>query len=66
MLPLLFQEVMERWPVARRWQTHALGGLTVLLLLSFVFYSPLNLHRPLTYAECERRNAFQHVVDCKL
>jgi hypothetical protein len=39
--------------------------LTALLLVSFVFYSPLNFHRPLTYQQCERRNSFQHVVDCR-
>jgi hypothetical protein len=39
--------------------------LTALLLVSFVFYSPLNFHRPLTHLECERRNTFQHVVDCR-
>jgi len=65
LLPLVFREVLDRWPAARKWQTPALAGLTALLLVSFVFYSPLNFHRPLTYQECERRNTFQHVVDCR-
>jgi dolichyl-phosphate-mannose--protein O-mannosyl transferase len=65
LLPLVFREALDRWPAAQRWQTPALAGLTALLLVSFVFYSPLNFHRPLTYQECERRNSFQHVVDCR-
>ena len=39
--------------------------ITVLLLVSFAFYSPLSFHRPLTHAECEWRNAVQHIVDCR-
>ncbi len=65
LLPLVFREALDRWPAMRQWQTPALAGLTALLLVSFVFYSPLNFHRPLTYLECERRNTFQHVVDCR-
>jgi dolichyl-phosphate-mannose-protein mannosyltransferase len=65
LLPLVFREALARWPAAQKWQTPALAGLTALLLVSFVFYSPLNFHRPLTYQQCERRNAFQHVVDCR-
>jgi dolichyl-phosphate-mannose-protein mannosyltransferase len=64
MLPLLLQEVINRWPAARQWQTPALAGLTFAVLASFVFHSPLNFHRPLTHDECERRNTLQHVVDC--
>jgi dolichyl-phosphate-mannose--protein O-mannosyl transferase len=65
LLPLVFREALDRWPATRKWQTPALAGLTALLLVSFVFYSPLNFHRPLTYLECERRNTFEHVVDCR-
>jgi dolichyl-phosphate-mannose-protein mannosyltransferase len=65
LLPLLFREAMDRWPVTRKWQTPALAGLTALLLVSFVFYSPLNFHRPLTYQQCEWRNSLQHIVDCR-
>jgi dolichyl-phosphate-mannose--protein O-mannosyl transferase len=65
LIPLVFREAMDRWPAAQKWQTPALGGLTALLLMSFVFYSPLNFHRPLTHRECEERNSFQHVVDCR-
>jgi hypothetical protein len=65
LLPLVFREALDRWPAMRKWQTPALAGLTALLLVSFVFYAPLNFHRPLTYLECERRNTFQHVVDCR-
>jgi dolichyl-phosphate-mannose--protein O-mannosyl transferase len=64
LLPLLYQEALERWPAVQKWQTPVLGGLTALVLVSFAFYSPLNFHRPLTHAQCERRNSFQHVVDC--
>jgi hypothetical protein len=35
------------------------------LLVSFVFYAPLNYHRPLTHAQCDLRNLFQHVIDCR-
>ena len=65
LLPLVFREALDRWPATQKWQTPALAGLTALLLVSFVFYSPLNFHRPLTYQQCERRNFFQHVVDCR-
>jgi dolichyl-phosphate-mannose--protein O-mannosyl transferase len=65
LLPLVFREALDRWPAAQKWQTPALAGLTALLLVSFVFYSPLTFHRPLTHEQCERRNSFQHVVDCK-
>jgi dolichyl-phosphate-mannose--protein O-mannosyl transferase len=65
LLPLVFREALHRWPAVCKWQTPALGGLTALLLVSFVFYSPLNFHRPLTHQQCERRNSFQHVVDCR-
>ena len=65
LLALVFKEVMDRWPPLRRWETPALGGLTALLLVSFVFYSPLSFHRPMTYRQCELRNVFQHVVDCR-
>jgi dolichyl-phosphate-mannose--protein O-mannosyl transferase len=64
LLPLVYREALERWPAARRWQTPALAGLTALVLVSFAFYSPLNFHRPLTHQQCERRNSFQHVVNC--
>jgi dolichyl-phosphate-mannose--protein O-mannosyl transferase len=65
LLPLVFREALDRWPPVQKWQTPTLAGLTALLLVSFVFYSPLNFHRPLTYQQCERRNSFQHVVDCR-
>ncbi|MDB6156431.1 MAG: phospholipid carrier-dependent glycosyltransferase [Gammaproteobacteria bacterium] len=65
LLPLVFLEAADRWPAVRKWQTPALAGLTALLLVSFVFYSPLNFHRPLTYQQCEWRNSFQHVVNCR-
>jgi dolichyl-phosphate-mannose--protein O-mannosyl transferase len=65
LLPLVFREAAHRWPAVQKWQTPALAGLTALLLVSFAFYSPLNFHRPLTYQQCERRNSFQHVVDCR-
>jgi dolichyl-phosphate-mannose--protein O-mannosyl transferase len=65
LLPLVLRETLDRWPAAQKWQTPALAGLTALLLVSFVFYSPLNFHRPLTRQQCEWRNSFQHVVDCR-
>jgi dolichyl-phosphate-mannose--protein O-mannosyl transferase len=65
LLPLVFREALQRWPAAQKWQTPALAGLTALLLTSFVFYSPLNFHWPLTHEQCEWRNSLQHVVDCR-
>ena len=65
LLPLALQEAADRWPALRARQAPALAGMTAALLASFVFYAPLNFHRPLTRAECEWRNVFQHVVDCR-
>jgi dolichyl-phosphate-mannose--protein O-mannosyl transferase len=65
MIPLAFQEIMQRWPRLRRRETPALAGLTALVLISFAFYAPLSYHQPLTHEQCELRNAFQHVVSCR-
>jgi len=65
MLPLVFQEIMARWPDIRRWETQSLAGITALVLISFIFYAPLSFHRPLTHEQCEVRNVFQHVVSCR-
>jgi len=64
MLPLIFEEAADRWPSFERRRDLLLGGLTAALLTSFIFYAPLNFHRPLTHDECELRNALQHVVNC--
>jgi len=65
LVPLVFTEVLERWPRARHWRSPALAVLTALLLGSFVFYAPLTFHRPLDHDQCERRNLFQQVVACR-
>ena len=65
LVPLTFAEACERWPALRAGQQPALVAFTVLLLAGFTFFSPLSLHRPLTHAQCERRNVLQHVVDCQ-
>jgi dolichyl-phosphate-mannose--protein O-mannosyl transferase len=65
LLPLIYREVSERWSGLKSWQTPVLAAFTVLQLGSFVFYSPLSSHQPLTHAQCERRNVVQHVVDCR-
>jgi dolichyl-phosphate-mannose-protein mannosyltransferase len=65
LLPLVFAEVMERWSPLRGRQSVALGAMTAALLVSFVYYAPLNYHRPLTHQECEMRNLFAHVIDCQ-
>jgi dolichyl-phosphate-mannose-protein mannosyltransferase len=65
LLPLVLAEVAERWRAPRAWQEWELAVITVMLLVSFEFYSPLSFHRPLTRAQCEWRNAVQHIVDCR-
>ncbi|MGH8027694.1 MAG: phospholipid carrier-dependent glycosyltransferase [Pseudoxanthomonas sp.] len=65
LIPLVLEESARRWRVLRANNTPLLASMTVLLLGSFVFYSPLTFHRPLTHAECERRNLFQQVVECR-
>ena len=65
LVPLVLAEVADRWPVLRTRQESQLAVITVLLLVSFAFYSPLSFHRPLTHAQCEWRNVVQHVVDCR-
>src|SRR5262249_31219948 len=65
MLPLVFQEILQRWPASQRWETRSLAGLTAVLLISFVFYAPLSYHRPLTHEQCELRNLFHEVVACR-
>lgn len=66
LIPLVFEEALERWHRLQRWRSPLLGVFTGLLLASFVFYSPLTFHRPLTHAQCEWRNVFQRVVNCRL
>lgn len=65
LLPLIYREVTERWAGLKSRQFTLLAIFTVLQLGSFVFYSPLSSHQPLTHAQCERRNVIQHVVDCR-
>ena len=65
LLPLVFDEALERWAPLRSRQSVALGAMTAALLASFVFYAPLSYHRPLTHHQCEIRNLFVHVVDCQ-
>lgn len=64
LIPLVLAEAADRWRALDRHNTPALSAMTALLLCSFVFYSPLTFHRPLTHVECERRNLPQHVVEC--
>jgi len=65
LIPLVSAEAAARWRAVRECQELQLAALTVLLLVSFAFYSPLSFHRPLTHAQCEWRNAIQHIVDCR-
>ena len=65
LVPLVWREAADRWPPLRARIGPLLAGATVLLLASFLFYAPLTFHRPLTHAQCERRNIFQHVVECR-
>ncbi len=65
LVPLVLAEAAERWRALRAWQETQWAVLTGPLLIAFAFYSPLSFHRPLTHAQCEWRNAIQHVVDCR-
>jgi dolichyl-phosphate-mannose--protein O-mannosyl transferase len=65
LVPLVLAEAADRWRALRAWQEPVLTAMTVLLLVSFAFYSPLSVHRPLTHAQCEWRNVVQRVVDCR-
>jgi dolichyl-phosphate-mannose-protein mannosyltransferase len=65
LVPLVLAEAAERWRALRAWQELELAVITALLLVSFAFYSPLSFDRPLTHAQCEWRNAVQHIVDCR-
>ena len=65
MVPLVWLEAAQRWPGLRARLVPLAAGGTAALLASFVFYAPLTFHRPLTYAQCQRRNFLQHVVDCQ-
>ena len=65
LVPLVLAEVAERWRAPRAWQESGLAVSTLLLLVSFAFYAPLTFYRPLTHAQCEWRNAVQHIVDCR-
>ncbi len=64
LVPLVWMEAADRWQRLRTRLEPVMAGATALLLASFIFYAPLTFHRPLSHAECERRNLFQHVVDC--
>ena len=65
LVPLVWMEAADRWPPVRARTEPLLAGVTALLLASFLFYAPLTFHRPLTHTECERRNVFQRVVECR-
>lgn len=65
LIPLAWGAAAARWRTVRELVEPVIAFATVLLLASFLFYSPLSFHRPLTHAQCERRNFFQHVVDCR-
>ena len=65
LVPLVLAEAAERWHRLRASQELVQAVITSLLLVSFAFYSPLSLHRPLTHSQCEWRNFAQHVVDCR-
>jgi len=65
LVPLVLAEAAERWRALRAWQEVQLAVIAAPLLAGFAFYSPLSFHRPLTHAQCESRNAIQHVVDCR-
>jgi dolichyl-phosphate-mannose-protein mannosyltransferase len=64
LVPLVWQEAMDRWPVLRERRAAILGAMAILLWAGFIFYAPLTFHWYLTPAQCEWRNVLQHVVHC--
>lgn len=64
LVPLVFAEAAERWPVLRERQASIFAGMAVLLWAAFIFYAPLTFHWYLTFDQCEWRNVLQHVVAC--
>lgn len=65
LLPLTLRELEDRFPGVRQREPAVLGAVTLVVLGSFIFYSPLSFHRPLAHSQCEARNMLQHVVDCR-
>lgn len=65
LIPLVWMEAAERWPPVRTRTAPVLAGTTALLLANFLFYAPLTFHQPLTHSQCEWRNLFQAVVECR-
>ena len=64
LVPLVFAEVAEGWPVLRERQASVLAGMAVLLWAAFIFFAPLTFHWYLSVHQCEWRNVLQHVVAC--
>lgn len=65
LLPLIWQVVQARFPAAGRYKDYVLGGLCVAVGLTFLWYSPLTYHQPLSRAQCESRNIPFEVVLCQ-
>ena len=65
LLVLMFRYFCDvnQWSLRRRTWTLASGAAVV--FLSFLFFLPLTNHWPLTKEQCERRNVFSTIVDCR-
>lgn len=62
---LVWQYLEEVHDILRRRRYFILGGLMLAVFASYLFISPLTYHQPLTKQECEQRNLFKQVVDCR-
>jgi dolichyl-phosphate-mannose-protein mannosyltransferase len=66
LLALLWQYLSEVHAAFAKRRTLILMVAFSAFLASYLFFLPLNNHRPLTKQECERRNiSISHIVDCQ-
>jgi dolichyl-phosphate-mannose-protein mannosyltransferase len=65
LVPLLAEQIAERWPVLRARKASLTWTMVGLLWAGFALYAPLSYHWPLTHSQCEWRNVLGHVVDCQ-
>lgn len=62
---LVWQYLEAVYGVLQRQRYWLLGGLMLAVLASFLFIAPLTYHQPLTKPECQLRNVFMLVVECR-
>jgi dolichyl-phosphate-mannose--protein O-mannosyl transferase len=65
LIVLQWQYLMDLHAVRARTRLWIVGGMTVAITGSFLFFMPLSNHTPLSKDQCEARNIFSHIVDCQ-